>query len=406
MRPGIINRSIMAEILPSFLVNLLVFTFVLLMARMMSLTDLVLNKGVSLMIISRIFFLILPRLLDFSIPMATLLACLTTFLRLSADSELTVLKSSGLSMHQLLAPVVFFGLLMTLVSGVFNLHLTPRANRLFKTEILTLAKARADLAIKEQIFVRDFPGLTIYVGQLPGRSETMSNVVINDRRSAFENSVIVARSGMLDIDSAENLLLFRLYDGVIDRFYAEKSSVDSIFFDTYELKISPGSEMEEENRAGSAGRQEMLTSRLLPESRSLYENGSPFAVFLEMEFHRRFSLTAAALLMSLIGMALGASFTTKGRNFGLAVGLAIFVIYYSFFSLCWTLGETKILPPPLAVWSPTIVISVVALFLIKGLNRTAARDPYKSLRRFWAKIKNKRNPPRKFRDGRSGEPSP
>ncbi|MDR0622326.1 MAG: LptF/LptG family permease, partial [Deltaproteobacteria bacterium] len=101
MRPSIINNSVLAEIIPSFLVNLLIFSFVLLMARFMSLTDLVLNKGVGPSVVLRIFFLILPRMLDYSIPMATLLACLTTFLRMSADSELTVLKSSGLSLYQL-----------------------------------------------------------------------------------------------------------------------------------------------------------------------------------------------------------------------------------------------------------------------------------------------------------------
>ncbi|MDR2386937.1 MAG: LptF/LptG family permease, partial [Deltaproteobacteria bacterium] len=215
MRPSIINNSILAEIIPSFLVNLLIFSFVLLMARFMSLTDLVLNKGVGATLVLRIFILILPRMLDYSIPMATLLACLTTFLRLSADSELTVLKSSGLSLYQLLTPVVSFGLVTAILTGLFNLYVTPAANTKFRNELLTLAKARADLAIKEQVFVRDFPGLTIYVGQLPtSTTETMSNVVINDRRSDFENSVIVARSGILDIDSNSNLLLFRLFEGV------------------------------------------------------------------------------------------------------------------------------------------------------------------------------------------------
>ncbi|MDR1310198.1 MAG: LPS export ABC transporter permease LptF [Deltaproteobacteria bacterium] len=379
MRPSIINSSVMAEMLPSFLVNLLVFSFVLLMARLMGLTDLVLNKGVGATVILRIFVLILPKMLDYSIPMATLLACLTTFLRLSADSELTVLKSAGLSLHQLLPPVLAFGLAAAILAGAFNLYLTPRANRLFKMEILALAKARADLAIKEQVFVRDFPGLTIYVGQLPLKSGTMSNVVINDRRSSFENTVIVARSGMLDIDPRDNLLLFRLNSGVIDRFYTEKNSVDSIFFDIYELKISPGPEFGSESGTASAGRQDMPTGILLDEAARLAAVSLPFHQVLAMEFHRRFSLPVAALLMALIGMPLGASFRTKGRNFGLAIGLFIFVVYYSLFSLGWTMGETRTLPPALAVWGPTLVAALVAFWLLKGLNRTAAWDPKQTL---------------------------
>ncbi|MDR1051324.1 MAG: LPS export ABC transporter permease LptF [Deltaproteobacteria bacterium] len=390
MRPRIINRSIMTEILPSFLVNLLVFTFVLLMARLMSLTDLILNKGVGIWVILRIFSLILPKLLAFSVPMATLLSSLTTFLRMSADSELTVLKSSGLSLHQLLAPVLVFGALTAAATGVMNLYVTPKANSRFKVEILTLAKARADLAIKEQVFVRDFPGLTIYVGQLPGRSENMSNVVINDRRSDFENTVIVARRGVLDIDADEDLLLFRLYEGVIDRFYADRQSVDSIFFDVYELKVSPGSEFGDAGTA-SVGRQDMPTLDLLAHAETLAAEGRPYAQVYVMELHRRLSLTAAALLMAVIGMPLGASFRTRGRNFGLAVGLAIFVVYYSLFSMGWTLGETEVFPPFLAVWSPSIIALLVALWLLKGLNRTAARDPYLAAKRFWNRLRNNGN---------------
>jgi lipopolysaccharide export system permease protein len=382
MRPSIINISILTEILPSFLVNLLVFSFVLLLARFMSLTDLVLNKGVGPLVVLRIFVLIMPKMMDYSIPMATLLSCLTTFLRMSADSELTVIKSSGLSLHQLVSPVLFFGLVTTILAGLFNIYLTPMANNKFRIELLTLAKARADLAIKEQVFVRDFPGLTVYVGQLPTPgNEAMSNVVINDRRSNFENTIIVARSGILDIDSGSNLLLFRLYDGVIDRFYTERKSVDSIFFDVYELKISPGPEFAGETVTFSGRRQDLPTASLIEVSQRPATDSLPKPHLYAMEFHRRYSLPLACLLMALIGMPLGASFRTKGKNFGLAVGLAIFVIYYSLFSLGWTFGETKALAPATAIWIPIVVTTLVAAWLLLGLNKTSPLDPKDTLRR-------------------------
>ncbi|MDR2367479.1 MAG: LptF/LptG family permease [Deltaproteobacteria bacterium] len=375
MRPSVINNSILSEIIPSFLVNLLIFSFVLLMARFMSLTDLVLNKGVGTEVVLRIFVLILPRMLDYSVPMATLLACLTTFLRMSADSELTVLKSSGLSLYQLLPPVAIFGLVAALLTALFNLYVTPAANTKFRIELLTLAKARADLAIKEQVFVRDFPGLTIYVGQLPtSTNETMSNVLINDRRSTFENSIIVARAGILDVDAASNLLLFRLFDGVIDRFYTEKSSVDSIFFDVYELKISPGPEFATGTVSGPGRRQDLPTGRLLAEADRLARINFPYPQIFRMEYHRRFSLPLACFLMAIIGMPLGASFTSKGRNFGLAIGLAIFVAYYFLFTLGWTLGETTYVSPAKSIWSPIVVVALAAVWLLSGINKSSPLD--------------------------------
>jgi lipopolysaccharide export system permease protein len=373
-RPALINLSILKETLPAFLVNLLVFTFILLMARVMSLTDLVITKGVELRVMARVLILILPKLLSMSIPMAALLASLTTFLRMSADSEITVIKASGVSLYQLLPPILIFGLTAAFLTGIFNVWLTPRANTLFRSEIMALAKARADLAIKEQVFVREFPGLTIYVGQLPAHSETMSNIVINDRRSPGENTLVVARTGLLDIDLEQEMLLFRLHNGVIDRMYQERQSVDSIFFDTYELKISPGSEFNS-NGSFSLGRSELPTGQLRAEGRKMEAEGrSGYEVYF-LEWHRRLSFPVAAFFMAIIGMPLGASFRTKGRNFGLLIGLSIFIFYYACFSFGWTLGETGNIAPVLAIWTANGLTLILLLALLKSINSLQPIDP-------------------------------
>ncbi|MDR1036019.1 MAG: LPS export ABC transporter permease LptF [Deltaproteobacteria bacterium] len=386
MHSFIIKRSILAEIVPAFAVNLAVFTFILLMARAMQLADLVITNGVSTGEVTRILLLVMPKMLSMSIPMAALLAPLTTFLRMSADSEITVLKASGVSLYQLLPPVVLFGLTAGIITGLFNVFVTPAANLSFRTELLTLAKARADLAIKEQVFVRDFPGLTIYVGQLPSRAEEMENIFISDRRLEGENTVIVAERGVLDIDREEGLLLFRLYSGVIDRMHDDRRSVDSIFFETYELKIFPGPEFAQEEGGFAAGRSELPTSSLLAEGARLKAAGDTGWIYYDLEFHRRFAFPVAAFLMAVIGMPLGASFRTRGRNFGLGVGLVIFVVYYSVFSLGMSFASTGAVPPAPAAWSANIIATALALLLLKGINRSAAIDPGASVRRVWSRL--------------------
>jgi lipopolysaccharide export system permease protein len=275
-----------------------------------------------------------------------------------------------------------------MATGIFHIWLSPKANFQFRKEILALAKARADLAIKEQTFVREFPGLTIYVGQLPSHSKTMNNVVINDRRSPNESAIIVSRRGELAIDPSEEFLLFRLYDGVIDRFYQDRESVDTIFFATYDLKISPGEEFED--TAGTnirgMGRQEMGTKELLLEAEKRQDDPLGWAYIYLLEWHRRFSFPMASLIMALIGMPLGASFKSKGRNFGVLIGLIIFVIYYAIFSIGWSFGESRHLSPFSAVWLANFLAFIVALWLLKGLNRSEPIDPIENFKRFWASL--------------------
>ena len=97
------------EIVPAFLIGLVGFTFILLTGRILQLTELFVNKGVPLVHPPPALFL-LPSFLVLTIPMATLLSILLTFNRLSSDNEITALKASGVSLYQMIPPVLAFAL--------------------------------------------------------------------------------------------------------------------------------------------------------------------------------------------------------------------------------------------------------------------------------------------------------
>ncbi|MDR1921408.1 MAG: LPS export ABC transporter permease LptF [Candidatus Adiutrix sp.] len=383
MRVSILNRYVAAEILPGFMVNILVFTSILLMARMMELTSLVISKGVGLDVVAKIFAMALPRVLAMALPMGTLLAVLMAFLRFSADSELTVLRASGVSLYQMSPPVLVFGLLVGLLTGVFSVWLAPEYNWKFKNQLLELAKARADLAITEQVFVRNFPGLVFYVGQFPPGSGEMEKVFIHDDRSEDESSVIVARRGRLGLDLESEALIFHLEDGVIDRVYADRETSDSIFFETYELKVSPGSEFEGNQGGGEfRGRAEVPTRELIALADSLdRENARGIIITCYLEWHRRWAQPFTAFIMAVIGLPLGASFRVRGRNFALIIGIAVFIGYYALFTLGWSLAEREILPPFMGVWLSNIVLTVFGLATLRRINCGAPGDPLELLRR-------------------------
>ena len=379
MQRRLLNIYILTEILPGFLVNILVFTSIFLMARIMDLISLVVGRGVSLATISQIISLLGPKILSMTIPIATLLAVLTAFLRLSADSELTVLRASGLSIYQLLPPVIFFGLVTTFFAALFTIWLAPNANWDFKLRLLSLAKMRADLALQEQVFVRDFPGLVLYVGKIDHDSDVLGQLFIQDQRDPETHSVIVAQRGRLGVDSDNGVLLFHLEDGTIDTVYKSRPQANSVKFGTYELKFSPGSEFTDDEGGLVKGRAELPTSELLLEAEQT--NDLAKALSYRLEWHRRLSYPAATMIMSIIGLALGASFRVRGRNFALVMGLAVFVSYYALFSFGWFLGEKAYLSAGLAVWLPNIVTLFIGLILLKRTSCVGvAIDPLERLK--------------------------
>src|SRR6185295_18899084 len=93
-----IDRYIFKEILVPFFLGLGIFTFILLIARILKMVELVVNRGVPAWQIIKLFSCILPAFLEVTVPMALLLSILVAFGRLSADSEIVALKTCGVSL--------------------------------------------------------------------------------------------------------------------------------------------------------------------------------------------------------------------------------------------------------------------------------------------------------------------
>lgn len=397
MRAKILYLYILGEIIRPFIVYLLIGTFVFMMFAIMDVINLVLVKGVSLKDIGLVISLMMPKTMGYTIPLASLLAVLTGFLRLSSDSELTVIRASGLSLSQLLPPVMVFALAVALITGAISLYLAPWANWRYRQESLNLAKAVADRYIKEQVFVRFFPGLVIYVGHIPLGGDRMEDVFIKDERPAgtaadparpanepdqmFSTS-INAESGYLVTDPEQGVLVFQLENGIIDRINLNNQTSNSINFDRYELKISPGVDLNDQNR-NLNNRKEIPTSAIIAQAALRAENqrNPAIARTFYMEWHRRAAVGVSCLVFSFIGLPLGAGFRPRGRNFfGLILGIMVFLIYNAFHTICWSLGENGLIAPYLAMWLPNGLILIAALSLFRVVNRGAAIEPAEVLR--------------------------
>src|SRR2546427_10446330 len=120
-----LRRYFLWEVTVPFLFGIGVFTFILLIARMLKLVELVVNRGVSPLEIGKLFAYILPTFLEVTVPMALLLAVLLAVGRLSADSEIVALRSSGISLYQMMVPIAFFIFLAYLLNTALAIYARP-----------------------------------------------------------------------------------------------------------------------------------------------------------------------------------------------------------------------------------------------------------------------------------------
>ena len=364
----ILYRYTLREMLAPFLLGLGVFTFVLLLARLLRLIELVVNRGLPATQVIRLFSYLLPAFLELTVPMAMLLAILVAFGRLSADSEITALRSAGVSLYQLTPGVATFVVGSMLVTTWLAVYACPWGNHQMRLALFEIARTRATAGIRAQVFNDEFSGLTIYTEGIDPKNDRLIHVLIADQRNPDQQNTIFAAEGTLISDPARHLVTLHLDDGVI---YTRDTSGRSEYrtdFESYavsldlESALAGLSEEEEDPKELSLA---ALTARIATRRAT----GTPVTAEL-VEYHRKFAIPFACVVFGLLALPLGIQpgRAVKSRGFTLAVG--VIFVYYMLLSVGQALAEQDRIPAMLGLWLPNLVLGTAGLVVF----RRAARE--------------------------------
>lgn len=369
MKLRTLTRYLVSEILPPFLFGLLAFTFILLIARILKLIELVVTRGVPLFQIGKLFALIFPTFLEMTVPMALLLAIFLGLGRLSSEQELLAMKASGISPLQILRPIAIVAIFVCFVTLMLTTFARPAANLALKKELYKIAKSRIGTALKEKVFNDDFPKILIYVEEVIPPGNTTQGVLIIDRRDPSREDVVFGKVALIDSDEKTNSLSLKLFDGAIYGREKKRPGFSQTQFNIYDFKIDL-EELLGPVKKKERGPKEMSLRRLFQTIRLKRQEGSNTTPEV-MEFHQRFSFAFAPLVFSLLGVALVMvpKSSRANRSWGFALCLFWFVIYYALLSLGKALGERGTLPPILALWLPNLVVAVIGWQLFRKAQR-------------------------------------
>ena len=232
-----LHKYIFHEIWPTLLASLAVFLFIVLAARMLNLAEWMINHGVHPFQLAKMIFYLLPGMILFALPAVLLMSVFVAFHRLSNDNELQAMKSSGISLYQMLPSVVLISLAGFLVALFLSSSAGPWGRKSFKDFVFTIAHSRADLGIQERIFCEPFKGITFYVSNFAPKERAMKDVFLVDRRDPAMTTTIVAREGRIDSREDLRLITVRFFDGTIFMVDKKQEEGRTITFSTYDLGI-------------------------------------------------------------------------------------------------------------------------------------------------------------------------
>lgn len=360
MKRQTLSRYLISEILPPFLFGLLVFTFVLLVARMVKLIELVVTRGVSVVQTAKLFSLILPTFLELTVPMAFLLAILLGLGRLSSDQELLAMKASGISPGQILGPIAAVATVIAIITLLLTMLARPAANLAIKKELYNIAKTRVSTALKEKVFNDDFPKILIYVEEIIPPGNTAQGVLIVDKRDRIRESIILGKVAIITTDEETNTLALKLFDGSIYEREKNRPGFSQTRFNIYDFRLDLD-ELISPVKTKEAGPKEMPLRYLLEVIREKWDQGAQ-AIPERMEFHQRISFAFVPFVFCLLGVSLTLlpRSARANRSWGFMLCLFWLLTYYAFLSLGKALGDKGVLHPIPALWLPNLVVGGVA----------------------------------------------
>lgn len=362
-----LHRYIFREILPVFSASLLVFGLIMVSTRMMSVTEWVVNRGVHPSQVLGLILYVLPGIILFVLPAATLMAVLVAFLRLSADNEIIALNASGISLYQMLPPVLVVSLLSYLLAGFIALFGVPWGNRAFKDAMFKIVESRADVSIKERVFCEPFDDVVFYINSVVPGEKTLRNVFVMDRRDSAMTSTIIAREGSILSRPGSRTIVVRFLEGTVFLSERDYQSVRTVQFESYDLNINLADIMAAV-ASREKGPKEMYFRDLVAQLNKTAKGTIAYNELL-IELWERFSLPLAVFLMGLIGAPLGAQIRSHARSVGISVSLVIFLLYLMFFMGARSLSETGTVSPNVGMWLPDGFLLLCCAYLLRRVAR-------------------------------------
>jgi LPS export ABC transporter permease LptG/LPS export ABC transporter permease LptF len=380
----LISRTIFKEIFVTALLGAALFTFVLFLQQAGRLFEFLVRTSGPPKTVAYLFALAVPVMLPFAIPLGVLIGTLVTLSRMSTDGEITAMRAAGVPGRRVVPAILIFGSLATCCAAAASLWLTPWSIReeIRIKNILIASELTAD--VQARVFEEQFPNKILYVGDvIVGPPSRWRQIFVADVTPPGERAPSAAERGDNPLitlapeaiaipDASANRLQLSLQNGST---YEVGKEVGDYHITEYSGQGDQALYAEKPKAATlSKPVTEMDT---VPLYRLAYKNKTldkTAKLDAQIEFHERFALPLACILLSLAGIPLGITTRRAGKSGAVVLTVALALIYWIGLGTLVNISKQGKLPPALAVWLPDILFAIFGIAMLTRLEIPGDRD--------------------------------
>ncbi len=363
--------------LSAFAVAMLLITFAFTIGAIYKAID-IMARGLPVGVVGRFFIYNIPYSLAYTIPISALFSTLLVFGRLSSDSEINAMKSSGLSMWQIASPIVLISLLLAGVSLYNNFIVYPATTYANRKLIKGMGVEDPIKLLEEGRFIRDFPGYMIYVGK-KNKNRVRDLIVYEiDKKTGAVSATVRAGSGIMTADKENAELKIDLFDVRIEipdpDAPNDASKIRYVNARNYPIRLNFNELLGKKHVAKKSKNMDIFelayhVHHVGEENKDLPDADRRiiYGRYL-IEINQRICLALSPFMFVLIAIPLGITSHRKESSIGMVMSLGIMFIYYLFIILSDTLDRSPELYPWLIPWIPIVFGQLGGAFLLRRSN--------------------------------------
>ncbi|NLZ74246.1 MAG: YjgP/YjgQ family permease [Bacteroidales bacterium] len=225
-----LDRFVVKSFVLLFIATFFICLFIFMMQFLWRYVDEMVGKGLEMSVLAQFFFYSGLSLVPTSMPLAILLASLITFGNFGERYELLAMKSAGISLLEIMRPLIIFMLFLCGVSFVFQNNIGPRAHTKLYTLLISMKQKSPELDIPEGVFYDEVDGINIYVKEKDRKTGLLYQVMLYDFSEGFDNAqIIVADTGKLEMTADKKHLALHLYSGeLFSNLKAQSASSENV----------------------------------------------------------------------------------------------------------------------------------------------------------------------------------
>jgi len=440
----IVHRYILKAHFIPFIFSTLTLMGIFLLQFMMKFADRLVGKGLDTWLLIQLVVFNLSWMLVLVVPMATLVATLMAYGNFSQNNEITILKSSGVSLYKMMSGPFIASIVLAILLFLFNDKVLPDANHQARILMQDISQQKPTLSLEPGFFSQEVSNYAILVREINSSTNELSGVIIYDYTTPSKINVVTATKGKIYFTADQKNLVMDLWRGEIHESDVKSSGLyRKLIFEKHRIVMDGSQFSFHQSQGGIRGERELgvdtmktivgnfraerdqhinflkaetnkfffsdssflsvypkqavvvndrlVLAKVLDKIRTAKNNITSKARSVEfsdreiekyeVEIYKKYAIPAACIVFILIGAPLGVMVRKGGFGVAASISLLFFLIYWAFLIGGEKLAERGFFSPFIGMWAANFLLGFLGIVLTIKTNKETVTITFNFLKK-------------------------